>query len=108
MTPQIMQSFTAISKKLLTASLVRRKRLCMRHPTPGIRCSSLGYFTKILLFTAALAAHSPLHAALVISDGDIVGGHYTYDLTYTEMNDSSTFNADVFSQTHISVLQEGG
>lgn len=46
-------------------------------------------------------------AALVISDGDISGGHYIYDLTYAEMNTSAVFNNDVFSQVRMEVVQEG-
>lgn len=61
-------------------------------------------FAALLLTLGGL---SGTQAALVINNGDIVGNHYVYDLTYAEMVGSTVFNNDVLSQTRSQVVQEG-
>jgi hypothetical protein len=45
-------------------------------------------------------------AGLAITDADIVGRHYVYDLTYAEMASSATFDNDVWQQSNVFVYQE--
>lgn len=61
------------------------------------------------LVAAVLLLGAPLksQASLVITDSDINANHYLYDLTFNEMANSTVFNADVFSQTRMEVVQEG-
>lgn len=61
-----------------------------------------------LLLAITTAPQTEARAALVINNSDIVAGHYIYDLTFAETQNSTVFNNDVFFQSRISVMQEGG
>ena len=43
---------------------------------------------------------------LVITDTDIVGGHYVYDLTFGEMDTVTVFEADVWQRVNCTVFKE--
>ena len=65
---------------------------------------------KTLIITSGLLLgllSLQVQAALNINDPDISGGHYMYNLTYSDMNNSTKFDNDVFSQLRMEVVQEG-
>jgi len=59
------------------------------------------------LLAIALSAAAPAFAALSITNGDISGGHFIYDLSFDELANSTVFDNDVFSQSNVSVIQQG-
>ena len=62
-------------------------------------------FASLLLAVAVMT--SPVYAALIITDGDITADQYTYSLSFADMNSSTKFDNDVFSQSNVTVFQEG-
>lgn len=54
-----------------------------------------------------LAAVSSSIAALVIGSSDITGGEFSYSLSFGDLANATKFDADVFSQTGVSLGSDG-